>query len=53
MPQRVTISVNRTSETTDKEILQSCYMTLFKACATCIIIGWEGLIQWMKGNLDL
>lgn len=52
MTQQVTISVNRTSETIDKERLQSCYMTLFKACATCII-GWEGLIQWMKGNLDL
>ena len=52
MTQWVTIPVNRTSETTDKDRLQASYMTLFKAFATCLI-GLKGTIQLMKGDLDL
>ena len=52
MTRWVTIPVNKTSETADKERLQVSHMTLFKACAACII-GWKGTIHLMKGDLDL
>lgn len=40
MTQWITIPLNRTSEATAKERPQAGYMTLFKACPTCII-GWK------------